>query len=131
MKAAPVEERSQREKEEVARRIAAAVSYITFIPALVLLLIRPYRRSSFVRFHSVQCLLCWVVGIAVGFVLRLLNLLLLFIPVVGPLLSLLITVLTILAALLIWVVLVVKAFQSERFGLLLLGDIAEQYSKVA
>lgn len=33
------------------------LAYITPVPALALLIIEPYSRNSFVRFHSYQCLL--------------------------------------------------------------------------
>jgi len=112
------------------RQMAAAFAYATFLPALLFLFLRSYRGNSFVRFHSVQCLLCWLIGVAVTVLLRLFNLLLMFIPVVGPLLSLLLPVMVVLAAVLIWIVLLVKAVRGERFGLPLIGAIAEQYSAV-
>lgn len=105
-----------------------ALAYVTFLPALLFLFIKPYRTNSFVRFHSLQCLLCWLVGVAITLLLRLLILLLVFVPVAGPLLSSLIVAIVALAVLLIWIVLLVKAFQGEKFGLPLIGAIAEQYS---
>ena len=35
---------------------AGAIAYITFIPALIFLLVEPYNRKAFVRFHSFQCI---------------------------------------------------------------------------
>jgi uncharacterized membrane protein len=110
------------------KHMAGALAYVTFLPAVLFLFLRSYRKNSFVRFHSVQCLLCWLVGVAVTVLLRLLNLILTFIPVVGPLLSLLLPVMVVLAAVLIWVVLLVKAVKGERYALPLIGAIAEQYS---
>ena len=107
---------------------AGATAYLTFLPAILFLVLRSYRNNSFVRFHSVQCLLCWLVGVVLALLLRLSNLLLSFIPVAGPLLSLLLIVIAILAPVLTWVVVLVKAFQGERFALPVIGDIAEQYS---
>jgi uncharacterized membrane protein len=48
------------------------------------------------------------------------------IPVVGPLVLVLISVFLGLAAFVVWLVLVVKALQGERFKLPALGDFAEQ-----
>jgi uncharacterized membrane protein len=107
---------------------AGSAAYATFIPALAFLFIEPYRRNPFVRFHSVQCLLCWLVGVVVGVLLRILGLLLLFVPVVGPLVLVLLVAFVTIAALMIWVVLLVKAFQGERFALPVIGALAEQYS---
>jgi len=65
---------------------------------------------------------------ALAVVVRLASLMLLLVPIVGPLLVLLLTVLAALAALFTWIVLLVKAFQGERFALPLIGNWAEQYS---
>jgi uncharacterized membrane protein len=86
------------------------------------------RKDPLVRFHSIQCLLCWLVGVALALLLRLFSLLLLFVPVVGPLLATLVVAFVVLAMLLIWVVLLIKAFQGQRFGLPVIGALAEQYS---
>jgi len=42
--------------------IAGALAYFSFIPALIYLFREPYRSNYFVRFHSVQCLLCWLIA---------------------------------------------------------------------
>lgn len=105
-----------------------ALAYLTFVPALIFLLRDPFRRNPYVRFHAVQCLLLWLVTIATAVLARLFVLLVLFIPAVGPLLAVLGVTILGLAALFTWIVLVLKAFQGERFGLPVLGDLAEQYS---
>jgi len=109
--------------------LIAASAYLTFLPALAFLLLEPYRRNPFVRFHSIQCLLFWLVSIAAAVLVRVLVLLLLFVPVVGPLLAVLIVTIAALAALFLWIVLFVKALQGERFGLPVIGDLAEHYSR--
>ena len=107
---------------------AGALAYITFLPALIFLFLDPYRRNPFVRFHSVQCVLFWLASVVVAVILRLAILVLLFIPVAGPLLVLLLTVIVALAAAITWIVLLVKALQGERFGLPVIGRLAAQYS---
>jgi uncharacterized membrane protein len=110
---------------------AGLVAYFSFVPALVFLLIVPYRKNSFVRFHAVQCLLCWLIGGIVAALLRLLGFLLVFIPVVGPLLETLLLVIISFAVFLIWIVLLIKAFKGEMFPLPWIGAIAKQYSAAA
>ena len=110
------------------KSLAGALAYVTFIPALVFLLLDRYRKNSFVRFHSVQCLLLWAAAILLGIILRLVSPVFFIIPVVGPLIAFLVAVLAALAALLLWLVLLVKAYQGERFQLPLLGHLAERYS---
>ncbi len=108
--------------------IAGAVAYVTFIPAILFLMLEPYKKNAFVRFHSVQCLLFWVATAAAVAAIRLTALLLFMIPVAGPLLAVLIWTVGILAAGVIWLVLIVKALQGERFKLPLLGQFAEQHA---
>jgi|SRR5579863_2150112 len=106
--------------------IAGALAYFTFIPAAVFLLLEPYKKNRFVRFHSIQSVLLCIAGALVAIVLKLGGLLLFIIPVVGPLVLVLISVFLGLAAVVIWLILVVKALQGETFKLPALGDLAEQ-----
>ena len=107
-------------------KIAGALAYLTFIPAIVFLTIEPYKKNRFARFHSVQCLLFWAAGVLVALALKVAGLLLFIIPVVGPLFVVLVLVVAGFAAVAVWLVLVVKALQGEMFKLPVLGDYAEQ-----
>ena len=111
--------------------LAGALAYLTFIPALVFLLLEPYNRNRFVRFHSFQCLLLWGAAIVLGVALKIIGLILLIIPVLGHLLFFLISVVVGLAGFVIWLVLVVKALQGEAFKLPVVGDFAEQQAGVS
>ena len=106
--------------------IGGALAYLTFIPAIVFLVLEPYKNNRFVRFHSFQCLLLWGGGILVAIALKLAGLLLFIIPVLGPLLVVLVSTVVAFGAVAIWLVLVVKAFQGLMFKLPLLGDFADQ-----
>jgi uncharacterized membrane protein len=108
--------------------IAGALAYFTFIPATIFLLRPPYHRNRFVRFHSVQCLLFWLAGLSVAGALRLAAVVVILIPVIGPLLITLISVVFALALVTIWAVLVVKAVQGEIFELPVLGALADRYT---
>lgn len=115
----------------LSENVAGALAYFTFLPALVFLLLQPYKKSGFVRFHSMQCLLSWAALILVGIGLKLVGLLLFIIPAFGPLIVLLVDVTAALAAVFVWLVLMVKALQGETFKLPWLGDLAESYSAPA
>lgn len=106
--------------------IAGALAYFTFIPAIFFLTVEPYRSNHFVRFHSVQCLLFWLASVATASVLRLLGLVISWIPRVGPLFLVLVATVSALAAFLVWVVLIVKALQGEMFQLPWIGALAEE-----
>ena len=106
--------------------VAGAAAYLTFIPAIIFLVMEPYKRNRFVRFHSVQCLALWATVIGLAIVLKLAGLLLFIIPVLGPLLVVLVWTVVAIAAVVIWLVLVVKALQGHMFKLPLLGDFAAE-----
>jgi uncharacterized membrane protein len=111
--------------------LAGGLAYFTFIPAILFLVIEPYKRNHFVRYHAIQCLLLWVAVFGAAAVVKVIALLFSFIPVVGPLFAVLISVMAGLAIVLVWLVLMVKAFQGEMFKLPVLGDLAERYVRKA
>ena len=106
--------------------LAGALAYLTFIPGVIFLLVNPYNKDRFVRFHSFQSIFLWVAGFLIGVAFKLVGFVLLIIPVLGHLLVWLISIVLALAAVLIWVVLVIKALQGETFRLPVIGDLAEQ-----
>lgn len=106
--------------------IAGALAYITFIPAIVFLLLAPYNTNRFLRFHSFQCLFLWASLALIGIALKIVSWILLIIPVLGHLLVVLLTMVLGLAAVVVWLVLIVKSLQGEAFKLPVLGEFAEQ-----
>jgi len=123
-------ERAQGTVGALPETIAGALAYFTIIPAIVFLVLDPYNKNRFVRFHSIQCLLIWLAGVVIGAALKIVNVVLLIIPFLGHLLALLISGLIGFAAFVIWLVLVVKALQGEMFKLPVLGDFAEKQANV-
>jgi uncharacterized membrane protein len=105
----------------MADNVAGMLAYITIIPAIIFLVMAPYNRSRFVRFHSFQSIffaVAWtILWIALSFVGM--------IPVVGWL-SILIWPLLGLGGLIIWIILLLKANQGQMFKLPMIGDIAEK-----
>jgi len=119
-------ERAQGTVGGLPETVAGALAYFTIIPAILFLVVEPYNKNRFVRFHSFQCLGLWLLAVVVGAVLRIAGFVLFFIPVLGHLLVWLISMVVSLAFFVIWVVLVVKALQGEMFKLPVLGDFAEK-----
>jgi uncharacterized membrane protein len=106
--------------------LAGALAYFTIIPAIIFLLVEPYSKNRFVRFHSYQCIAMSLVALVVGASLRVVGFVVFFIPRLGPLLVWLVSGVIILAFFAVWVVLIVKALQGEMFKLPVLGDFAER-----
>jgi len=103
----------------IAENVAGMLAYVTIIPAIIFLLIEPYNRNRFVRFHSFQCLFTCAALIVLHIVLS-------FLSYVIPLLMFGVWGLLGLAELALWILLVVKAYQHEMFKLPIVGDLAEQ-----
>jgi uncharacterized membrane protein len=99
---------------------AGAIAYLTIIPAIIFLLLEPYNRRPFVRFHSFQ-------SIAFGVVALVVHLILGVIPIIGWIAGIFVSI----AFLIIWLVTLFKASQGVWFKLPLIGDFAEQQSKNA
>jgi uncharacterized membrane protein len=94
---------------------AGALAYVTIIPAIIFLIVEPFNKNSYVRFHSWQSIFF---GIAVFAI----NLILTAIPIIGWIIIPFVG----LAFLIIWVILVLKALKGERFMLPLIGKFAAQ-----
>ena len=99
---------------------AGGLAYITIIPAIIFLLVEPYNRSSYVRFHSWQCIfmaIAWIViDIAIGIFGRVMSFMGLLAFGLYPLVA--------LAMLILWIMVLIKAFNGERFKLPVIGDLA-------
>ena len=91
------------------------LAYITIIPAIIFLVMEPYNRNKFIRFHSFQCIFLWVALVVIHIVLG-------FIPIVGWALSIFVS----LAALALWIVLLIKAYNGQMWKVPVVGDIAEK-----
>jgi uncharacterized membrane protein len=103
----------------IAENVAGMLAYFTIIPAIIFLLIEPYNRNRFVRFHSFQCLFTCAALIVLQIVLS-------FFSYIIPVLMFGVYGLLGLAELALWILLVVKAYQHEMFKLPIVGDLAEK-----
>ncbi len=112
----------------LSERIAGALAYVTFIPAIIFLTMRPYRRNGFVRFHSVQSLLFCAAAVFAATLIRLAGFVVGLIPVAGTLIVVVSYVVGGIGVIALWAVLVAKALQGETFKLRFLGDFAEKYA---
>jgi uncharacterized membrane protein len=105
--------------------LAGALAYF-LVPAIVFLLVEPYNKNRFVRFHSFQSVGVWLAAVVAAAVLRILGVVLVVIPRLGPLLVWLVSMLVILAFIMTWIVLVVKALLGEMFIFPVVGEFAKK-----
>jgi len=101
--------------------VAGALAYVTIIPAIVFLVLEPYNRKRFVRFHAFQSIFFAIAWTVLWIILGIIG----HIPFLGwgtvllwPLVS--------LAGLIVWLILVFKAYQGQMFKLPVIGDMAEK-----
>jgi uncharacterized membrane protein len=126
--AIPPIERVQGNVGALPQTVAGALAYCTIIPAIVFLLVEPYSKNRFLRFHSFQCIGLWLAALVIVAALRVAGFLLFFVPLLGHLLVLLLSMVVSLGFFVIWLVLIVKALQGEMLKLPVVGDFAEQQS---
>jgi uncharacterized membrane protein len=107
-------------------KLTAAVAYLTFLPAVFFVLVEPFKRNRFVRFHSFQSIFLAVATILVAVALRILYSFLALIPVAGYLLAWLTMAVALLGWITLWLVLLVKALQGQTFHALVIGSLAEK-----
>ena len=101
--------------------VAGALAYVTIIPAIVFLVLEPFNRKRFVRFHSFQCLFFAVAWTVLWIGLSIIA----HIPFLGWM-TILIWPLVSLVGFVIWLILVLKAYQGQMFKLPVIGDMAEK-----
>jgi uncharacterized membrane protein len=104
---------------------AGAIAYLTVIPAIIFLIVEPFNKKSFVRFHSWQCIfLCLaaiVLDIAMGILLAIITMvfpLAFFGVFLWPIVN--------LGWLIVVILCIVNAYQGKRFKLPIIGALADK-----
>ena len=101
--------------------VAGMLAYFTIIPAIVFLLVEPYNKSRFVRFHSFQSIFFFLAVFAIQIALSVLTVVPFMIFITGPL-----HVLVFFGAIIGIIVLAIKANGNQMYKLPVIGDMAEK-----
>ncbi len=100
---------------------AGGIAYLTIVPAIAFLIVEPFKRNSFIRFHAWQSIfffVAWaVIDILVGVVQNL-------VPS-AIVLTLTLLQLVRLAMFVVWLMALVSAVNGKRMKLPLIGALAE------
>jgi uncharacterized membrane protein len=94
---------------------AGALAYVTIIPAIIFLIVEPYNKNSYVRFHAWQSIFLGIAAFAIDVVLSV-------IPIIGWI----IIPFFMIAFFVVWIMALLKASKGQRFKLPLIGKFAEQ-----
>ena len=101
---------------------ACGLAYLTFIPAIIFLVVAPYNQSPNIRFHSWQSIFLGCALVAAW----ILNIILLFIPIIGWLISLVLM----LGLFVLWLICLIKAFGGQRFMVPVIGALAAKQAGI-
>jgi len=105
---------------------AGALAYLTFIPAVIFLIVEPFNKSAYVRFHAWQCILlsiaAFVINIALSILMGIAMVVLpfFFVRLLWPVIE--------LAWFLIWLLCVFNAYNGNLFKLPVIGSFAAKQS---
>jgi uncharacterized membrane protein len=105
---------------------AAALSYVTIIPAILFLIIEPYNKTPLVRFHAFQSIGLAVMWFALWIVILILSMFIAFVPGLRLILFMfpLLEIALGLGFFVLWLVTILKASKGEWFKLPIIGDFA-------
>lgn len=95
---------------------ACVLAYVTFIPAIIFLLVPPYNQKPAIKFHAIQELCLSVILVALHFLW------------VIPILGWLIYAFGSLCLLVVWVLCIIKASQGGAFKIPMIGNFAAEQS---
>jgi uncharacterized membrane protein len=104
--------------------LAGALCYLgSFITGIIFLAIAPYNQNRFIRFHAFQSIFFAVAWFAFWMANMILTMILPWsLTVVLSMLGLVVW----LGGFVLWIVLMLKAYQGQRFKLPIIGDMAEK-----
>jgi uncharacterized membrane protein len=93
---------------------AGALAYVTIIPAIIFLVMEPYNRNPFIKFHAWQNIFLCVVVVVLG--------------VIGiiPILGWIIFFVGWLAVFVFWIIAILQASKGVKYKIPVIGNIAEK-----
>jgi len=109
--------------------VAAALSYVLGIITGVIFVM--LERNALVRFHAFQSIFLTIAWIVFWIAFSIVQAILIHIPFINILafiFGLLLSMGLGLGGLILWIILIIKAYQGQRFSLPIVGPIAERYA---
>lgn len=104
---------------------AGGLAYLTFIPAIIFLVMEPYNRNPFIKFHSWQSILLTGAVIAWDIAYAILSVVFRHILGLGFLLWV-IGLVVWLGVFILWLIAMIQAFNGKKFSIPVIGAIAEK-----
>jgi len=110
--------------------VVAALCYLLgVLTGILFLVIEPYNRNRVIRFHAFQSIFAWIAAIVIGMVLSTVSYVFVAVPFIGWLIYILLWTAFSLGVLALWLFLMYKAYNKERFVLPVIGAWAEKQAQ--
>src|SRR5207248_202554 len=107
--------------------VAAALCYILgLLTGVLFLVLAPYNQNRLIRFHAFQSIFLNVAWIAIFIAISIVSLVLMPIPFIGAIFSIVLHMAAGLGVFIIWLMLMYKAYNRERWVLPVIGPMAEK-----
>ena len=110
----------------LASNVAGALAYVTIIPAIIFLVMEPYNKDRFIKFHSFQCLFFAASMFVLSIVMMIVGLFLRLFPSWAGFWTCSSGWLYAFGSLALVIFLIYKAYNSEKFMVPVIGKLAEQ-----
>jgi uncharacterized membrane protein len=107
--------------------VASALCYLVgWVTGVLFLVLEPYKNNRTVRFHAFQSIFFNIAIIPLYIVVGIFSFILHYIPVIGPLLIMVIYMVLGLGLFGMWIFLMYKAYNKEKFVIPFIGPLAEK-----
>lgn len=111
--------------------LASALCYLaSWLTGVIFLVLEPYNKNRTIRFHAFQSIFLAVAAIPIWIAMVILSIILRFIPVLGLLVITLMYAVFGIGFFCLWLFLMYKAYNKEKFVLPLIGPLAEKQANV-
>jgi uncharacterized membrane protein len=110
--------------------VAAALCYLLgVLTGILFLVLEPYNRNPVIRFHAFQSIFVWIAAIVAGMAVSVLAYPIAALPFIGWLIDILLWLAFSLGVVGLWLFLMYKAYNRERFVLPVIGIWAEKQAQ--
>ena len=107
--------------------VACALCYLLgVLTGVLFLVLEPYNRNRNIRFHAFQSIFLWIAVVALAIVFGIVSNVIAFLPIIGWLVVLLMWPVFGLGVCVLWVMMMYKAYNNERWVLPVIGPMAEK-----
>lgn len=114
----------------IAFNVAGLLSYLLWpVAGVFFLLVGPYNRNRFVRFHAFQALFLGLAAFVVAVALQIMTSILALIPILGWIADVLIWIAYGITIMILGVMLMYKAYNGEQYSVAVIGNLARQQSE--